>query len=104
MTLTYHWFLPKAVRVNARWLDSLPEDLRKLVRDSAKGVFAEQRKQNRANAAKTLEELRAAGITVDQLSDAQKWREATEPLFAEFGAKSPATKAMIDKIRALAGA
>ena len=28
--------------------------------------------------------------------------KATEPLFAEFGAKSPATKAMIDKIRALA--
>jgi C4-dicarboxylate-binding protein DctP len=104
MTLTSHWFLPKAVRVNARWLDSLPEDLRKLVRDSAKGVFAEQRKQNRANTAKTLEELKASGITVYQLADAPKWREATEPLFAEFGAKSPATKAMIDKIRALAGA
>ena len=104
LTLTGHWFLPKAVRVNARWLDSLPENLRKFVRDSAKGVFAEQRKQNRANAAKTLEELRASGITIYQLSDAQKWREATEPLFAEFGAKSPATKAMIDKIRALAGA
>ena len=28
LTLTAHWFLPKAVRVNARWLDSLPEDLR----------------------------------------------------------------------------
>jgi C4-dicarboxylate-binding protein DctP len=104
MTLTAHWFLPKAVRVNARWLDSLPEDLRKLIRESAKGVFAEQRKQNRTNAAKTLEELKASGIAVYQLSDAPKWREATEPLFAEFGAKSPATKAMIDRIRALAGA
>lgn len=102
MTLTAHWFLPKAARVNARWLDSLPEDLRTLVRTSAKGVFAEQRKQNRANAAKTLEELKASGITVYQLSDLPKWHEATEPLFAEFGAKSPATKAMIDRIRALA--
>jgi len=104
LTLTAHWFLPKAVRVNARWLDSLPEDLRTLVRTSAKGVFAEQRKQNRANAAKTLEELKASGITVYQLSDTSKWHQATEPLFEEFGAKSPATKAMIDKIRALAGA
>jgi len=91
------------VRVNARWLDALPEDLRKLVRDSARQVFAEQRAENRANAAKTLEELKAAGIAVYQLSDTPKWREATEPLFAEFGAKSPATKAMIDRIRALAG-
>ena len=104
LTLTAHWFLPKAARVNARWLDSLPDDLRTLVRGSAKDVFAEQRKQNRANAAKTLEELKATGITVYQLSDAPKWRAATEPLFTEFGAKSPATKAMIDKIRALAGA
>ena len=104
LTLTGHWFLPKAVRVNARWLDSLPEDLRKLVRESAKGIFAEQRKQNRANAAKTLEELKASGITVYQASDLAKWHEATESLFAEFGAKSPATKAMIDKIRALAKA
>jgi len=103
LTLTSHWFLPKAVRVNARWLDSLPEDLRQLVRDSAKQVFAEQRAENRANTAKTLDELKASGIAVYQLSDTPKWREATEPFYAEFGAKSPATKAMIDRIRALAG-
>jgi C4-dicarboxylate-binding protein DctP len=103
LTLTSHWFLPKATRVNARWLDSLPADLQKLVRDTAKQVFAEQRKVNRANTAKTLDELKASGVTVHQLSDTPKWREATESLFAEFGAKSPATKAMIDKIRGLAG-
>ena len=103
LTLTSHWFLPKATRVNARWLDSLPADLQKLVRDSAKEVFAEQRKVNRANTAKTLDELKAAGITVHQLSDTPKWRQATESLFAEFGAKSPATKQMIDKILGLAG-
>jgi TRAP-type transport system periplasmic protein len=103
LTYTSHWFLPKATRVNVRWLDSLPPDLQKLVRDTAKEVFAEQRKMNRANAAKTLEELKAAGVTVHQISDTPKWREATDSLFAEFGAKSPATKAMIDRIRSLAG-
>jgi C4-dicarboxylate-binding protein DctP len=102
LTLTNHWFLPKATRVNARWLDSLPTDLQALVRDSAKTVFAEQRRLNRANTAATLEELRASGITVRNLRDVADWTKATEPLFAEFGAKSPATKAMIDKIRALA--
>jgi TRAP-type transport system periplasmic protein len=101
LTLTSHWFLPKAARVNARWLDSLPPDLQQLVRTSAKEVFAEQRRVNRANTAKTLEELKASGVTVLTLSDTPKWREATESLFGEFGAKSPATKAMIDRIRAL---
>ncbi len=102
MTLTNHWFLPKATRVNARWLDSLPADLQAVVRDTAKVVFAEQRRINRANTAKTLEELKAAGIAVRTADDGPAWLKATEPLFAEFGSKSPATKAMIDKIRALA--
>jgi TRAP-type transport system periplasmic protein len=102
LTLTNHWFLPKAVRVNARWLDSLPADLQQLVRTSAAGIFAEQRKVNRANAAKTLEDLKASGITVHTLKDTPKWAEATARLFDDFGAKSPATKAMIDRIRKLA--
>lgn len=104
MTLTSHWFLPKAIRVNVRWLDALPEDLRKLVRDSAKQIFADQRTANRANAAKTLEELKKGGLVVHEIKDSAKWREAAEPLFDEFGARGPAVKEMIVKIRSLATA
>jgi TRAP-type transport system periplasmic protein len=102
LTLTSHWFLPKATRVNARWLDSLPADLQALVRTSAIEVFAEQRKANRANAARTLEQLKAGGVSVHTLQDTAAWRAATAKLYDEFGAKSPATKAMIERIRALA--
>lgn len=103
LTLTYHWFLPKAVRVNAAWLDSMPADLQELVRSSAREHFAEQRKVNRANADKALADLQAIGVSVRKISDEERaqWAKRTEPLFAEFGAKSPETKAMIDKIRAL---
>ena len=102
LTLTSHWFLPKATRVNARWLDSLPPDLQTLVRTSATEVFAEQRKVNRANAARTLEDLKRSGVTVHTLEDTAVWKQTTAKLFDEFGAKSPATKSMIDRIRALA--
>jgi len=103
LTMTYHWFLPKAVRVNAAWLDSMPADLQELVRTSAKEHFAEQRKVNRANTQKALDELKALGVQVNTLSDDQRaeWAKLTEPLFADFGSKSPETQAMIDKIRAL---
>ena len=103
LTLAYHWFLPKAVRVNAAWLDALPEDLRDLVRTTAKEVFADQRKDNRTNTASALEKLKGLGVNVYQIDDAekQKWVEATSGLFEEFSAKSPETKAMIAKIRAL---
>jgi len=102
LTLTSHWFLPKAVRVNARWLDSLPQDLQSLLRSTATEAFAEQRRVNRANAARTLEQLKSAGVQVHTLQDTAAWRQSTARLFDEFGAKSPATKAMIDRIKALA--
>ncbi|OYW60161.1 MAG: TRAP dicarboxylate transporter subunit DctP [Bosea sp. 12-68-7] len=104
VTPTAHWFLPKAVRVNARWLDSLPADLRDMVRASAKEVFAEQRATNRANADKALADLEKLGCKVNRISEAEraKWAEMTAPLFDQFGSKSPETKAMIDKIRKLA--
>lgn len=103
LTLTGHWFLPKAVRVNAAWLDSLPADLQDLVRSSAKTVFAEQRATNRANAAAVLEELKGLGVEVAQLPADQlaEMESLTAPLFDEFGSKSPETAEMIAAIRAL---
>lgn len=103
LTLTGHWFLPKAVRVNAAWLDSLPEDLQALVRDSAKAAFAKQREVNRAQASAALDELKGLGVEVYQLppEELQKMREATARLFDDFGAKSDETAEMIKKIQDL---
>jgi TRAP-type transport system periplasmic protein len=103
LTLIYHWFLPKALRVNARWLDGLPQDLQALVRDSAREVFAEQRKTNRAQTAAALVDLEKAGVTVHRLSseESARWFAQARPLFDEFSAKSPETKAMVDRIMAL---
>lgn len=103
LTLTGHWFLPKAVRVNAAWLDSLPADLQELVRSSAKEVFAAQRATNRANAAAVLEELKGLGVEVTQLpaEELAKMEQLTAPLFEEFGSKSAETAQMIAAIRAL---
>lgn len=104
LTLTGHWFLPKAIRVNAAWLDSLPPDLQEVVRTSAKEAFAEQRRVNRENAAAALEELKGLGVKVYQLSPEElaKMEALTAPLFEEFGSKSPETAEMIRQIQALA--
>ena len=103
LTLTGHWFLPKAVRVNAAWLDSLPEDLRTMVRETAKEAFAEQRKINRAKAAETLAELKKLGVQVHELpkDELARMEKLTAPLYEQFGSKSPATAEMIKQIRAL---
>lgn len=104
ITPTNHWFLPKAVRVNAAWLDSLPEDLRDMFRETAKEHFAEQRRINRELADNTLEQLKSDGLEVVELEAGElaSMEEKTARLYEEFGSKSPETKEMIDKIRALA--
>jgi C4-dicarboxylate-binding protein DctP len=91
LTLSYHWFLPKAVRVNTRWLDSLPADLQALVR-----------KENRAKTDEALADLVKAGVTVHKLSadESSKWFSTARPLFDEFGNKSAETKAMVGRILA----
>ncbi len=103
LTLTGHWFLPKAVRVNAAWLDKLPEDMRALVRSTAKEAFAEQRRVNRAKADETLAQLKTLGVQVTKLDAAElaKMEQQTSSLYAEFGKKSPETAKMIAAIRAL---
>ena len=103
LTLSYHWFLPKAVRVNAKWLDALPADLQKIVRDTARDIFAEQRKINRARTDEALADLRKTGITVHTLSgeESARWFGAARPLFDEFGSKSADTKSMVDRILSL---
>ncbi len=103
LTMTGHWFLPKAVRVNAAWLDSLPADLQELVRTSAQEVFAEQRKTNRELADQTLETLKSQGVEVYVLPPDQLalMEEKTEPLFEQMGSVSPETAEMIAAIRSL---
>jgi tripartite ATP-independent transporter DctP family solute receptor len=101
LALTYHWFLPKAVRVNAKWLDSLPPDLQKLVRDSAKEVFAEQRKINRANTSKALDQLKAQGVKVVQPPDMAEWQSVTAFLYVDYAKQFPKAGPMIEAIKAL---
>jgi TRAP-type C4-dicarboxylate transport system substrate-binding protein len=103
LTLTNHWFLPKAVRVNATWLDGLSSELQDMVRETAQTAFAGQRQANRAGMADALAGLVDAGVTVHELSDEEKtlWVETAAPLFTQFGEASAETAAMIEAIRSL---
>lgn len=103
LTLTNHWFLPKAVRVNAAWLDGLSPELQDMLRNTAKTAFAGQREANRSGMASALDGLVAAGVTVHELSDEEKalWVKTAAPLFDQFGEASPETAKMIEEIRSL---
>jgi C4-dicarboxylate-binding protein DctP len=101
LTLTYHWFLPKAIRVNAKWLDSLPDDLQKMVRETAKEVFAEQRQISRAKTADALKVLEGHGVKVLQVTDPENWKTATAPLYDAYVKENPEAGPMIEKFTEL---
>jgi C4-dicarboxylate-binding protein DctP len=101
LTLTYHWFLPKAIRVNAKWLDGLPDDLQKIVRETAKEVFAEQRQISRAKTADALKVLEGHGVKVLQVTDPENWKTATAPLYDEYVKEHPEAGPMIKKFNEL---
>jgi C4-dicarboxylate-binding protein DctP len=100
-THTYHWFLPKAVRVNAAWLDSLPDELQAIVRGTAAEAFAEQRETNRANTQATLEELQGLGMEVHELADMEEWVSRAEQLWDQYAERGPAVADMMERILAL---
>jgi C4-dicarboxylate-binding protein DctP len=83
-------------------MESLPADLQALVRQSAKEVFAEQRRDNRAKTEEALADLVKAGVMVHKLSaeESGKWFAAARPLFDEFSNKSADTKVMVGRILA----
>lgn len=101
LTLTYHWFLPKAIRVNAKWLDGLPDDLQKIVRETAKEVFAEQRQISRAKTADALKVLEGHGVKVLQVTDPENWKTATAPLYDVYVKENPEAGPMIKKFNEL---
>ena len=92
-TLSNHFYLGGWLVANRRWLDGLPDNLRRIVVDSF-ASNAEIRSTFRALSKDVVEDSARAGTTVHRLTDAQRsaWREATAPahkrLIEEMGGRS----------------
>ena len=80
-TLTRHAFAPGALLANKAWADATPPDVVEAVL-AAQGTMADNRRLVRAEAVESEESLRAAGITIHELTDdeRQAWVAAAEPV------------------------
>jgi TRAP-type transport system periplasmic protein len=91
LTLTGHWFLPKAVRVNAAWLDSLPADLLPWCASPRPRRSSPSSGVNRAMADDTLEGLQGEGVEVVQLPADQlaRWSKRPPRCSTSSGRRAP---------------
>jgi C4-dicarboxylate-binding protein DctP len=75
--------------VNAKWWAGLPEDLRKIIQDTATEVATRHRERAQNESKKAIEGMRAAGVDVHVQTDEERkaWIEATKPVWKQFEAQ-----------------
>ena len=83
MTVTEHIYLMSGLVVSAKWLQSLPEDLRKIVVEEAQKAGAGVLKSNVEQADQIFAEIEAKGVKVDRV-DTAPFRKAVEPVYSEL--------------------
>lgn len=107
LTLTNHMYTPQAVIVSKKFWDKLSADEKKILQDAASETAIYQRQVARAEALKSIDELKKRGMTVHELPAAEvaKLKERAQPVFAKFSAQigEPLVKevvAEIERVRA----
>jgi len=84
ITVTEHIYLMSGLLVSAKWLHSLPDDLRKIVREEAQKAGADVLKANKEQADQIFAEIAAKGVNVRRI-DTTPFRQAVQPVYTELG-------------------
>jgi TRAP-type transport system periplasmic protein len=86
LTLTNHMYTPQIVIASKRTWDKLSEEERKILQEAATETATYQRALARAEAAKVLDQLKKAGMTIHELSpeEISKLREKSRPVVEKF--------------------
>ncbi|MCD1286175.1 C4-dicarboxylate ABC transporter substrate-binding protein [Brevibacterium sp. CCUG 69071] len=86
LTLWNYSYDPLVLGMNEKLFDSLGQEDQDLVGRLAADANEFQIQKNRDGEAKLIEELEAAGMEVNELSDAEKdeFREALKPIYSEY--------------------
>lgn len=84
VTVTEHIYLMTGLIVSAKWLNSLPEDLRAIVVEEAQKAGAGVLKANVEQADEIFAEIEKTGVKVHRI-DTAPFRKAVEPVYEELG-------------------
>lgn len=86
MSLTRHTYSVIHLMVSKKVFDKMPPDLQEAMRKAGKTATIEQRKQAAQNEQKVIENLKAKGLAINEVSDPTKFREAVKPVYEKFKA------------------
>jgi tripartite ATP-independent transporter DctP family solute receptor len=83
VTVTEHIYLMSGLLVSAKWLQSLSDDVRKIVMEEAQKAGAGVLKANVEQADQIFAEIEGKGVKVDRI-DTAPFREAVKPVYSEL--------------------
>ncbi|MBT2570484.1 DctP family TRAP transporter solute-binding subunit [Planococcus sp. ISL-110] len=86
LTLTGHVYAATALLVNNDFYNGLPEDLQELMMEASEEFRSEQRELAQQQDAEFLDQLKAEGMQVNDLTDEQRdlFREAAESVYTKY--------------------
>jgi tripartite ATP-independent transporter DctP family solute receptor len=99
LTLTAHNYDAAVFIMSKTTFDTLPADLQKVVKESAKEAIKYERKVALEDENELLENLRKTEIEIEENPDLNSFREAVRPVYKEF--EESIGKELFDKIEAL---
>jgi len=99
LSLTGHVYTNCPYLISKTFLESMPEDLQKIVRDAATDTIVEQRKMTNLQEQELISKLEESGMIINELTAEQKeeFIKAAEPVYEDFIAENGSE--MLDKIR-----
>lgn len=100
ISFTGHQFNVKAIRVNAKWFDSLPADLQKIIIDTGKEVWGKQRKANRDAEASAIQKMKDLGVKFYEV-EKSGFIKAGEQQQDEYAKEYPEAADLIKQVKAL---
>lgn len=89
MTVTRHQYNPQIVLISKKFWDTLNDEEKAVIQSAATEARDYQRKVSREFDAKAIEDIKATGMEVSELSpeETQKLRDAVKPLIDKFSAE-----------------
>jgi tripartite ATP-independent transporter DctP family solute receptor len=100
LSLTGHVYTPAYVLTGARKFATFPEDVRKILEETAKETQAFVYETAERDDTDLLNKLKAAGMQVNE-ANKEAFIQASKPIYEEFSKEVPAAKALIEKALAL---
>ena len=87
LSLTDHFITPNAITMDAKYFNSLPPDMQKIVADAGKEAAAFEVVEEKKQLAAAIKDLEAKGMKVNTVGDKTAFMEKVKPIYAEYEGK-----------------